>query len=121
MTLRTWRRISRLKPGIRLPPYVDWFCPAKWNRLTDGMDCEEAARVFLDMRNAVITGRAARYACGEGFASRGRFDIDAVDTTGSGDAFCAADPRLLSGRGGGADVRLRPRRSNALQARLRLR
>jgi sugar/nucleoside kinase (ribokinase family) len=96
-------KLAGIKP---LLPYVDWFLPseAESRYLTDGMDCEEAARVFLDMgvRNVVIKlGARGAYACGEGFAGYvDAFDIDAVDTTGSGDAFCAGlIHSLLSGQG----------------------
>ncbi|NLT96553.1 MAG: carbohydrate kinase family protein [Christensenellaceae bacterium] len=96
-------KLAGLKP---LLPHIDWFMPseAESRYLTDGMGCEEAARVFLDMgaRNVVIKlGERGAYACGEGYTGYvDVFEIDAVDTTGSGDAFCAGlIHSLLSGRG----------------------
>ncbi len=89
-----------------LLPYIDWFMPSEADSryLTGGLECEEAARVFLEMgaRNVVIKlGERGAYAHAEGFTGYvDAFAINAVDTTGSGDAFCAGlIHSLLRGQG----------------------
>ncbi len=97
----TFADMSSDKKGLKLAgiraflPYLDWFMPSEYEsaHLTDGLGAQEAARVFLDAgaRNVVIKlGERGVYACCEGFAGYvPAYQIRAVDTTGSGDAFCA--------------------------------
>ena len=86
------QKLDGLRPFL---PYIDWFMPSEIESayLTDGLGCAEAAQVFLDMgaKNVVIK-RGARgvYAhCRDFIGCVSAFQIDACDTTGSGDAFCA--------------------------------
>ncbi len=85
-------RLAGLKPFL---PYVDWFLPSEAEslHLTDGLGCADAAQAFLDrgVQNVVIKlGARGVYARCRGFSGYvSAFAIDAKDTTGSGDAFCA--------------------------------
>ena len=85
-------KLNGIRPFL---PYIDWFVPSENDSelLTDGLNVEDAAQVFLDAgaKNVVIKlGPKGAYAHCLGFKGYvPAFDIDAVDTTGSGDAFCA--------------------------------
>jgi sugar/nucleoside kinase (ribokinase family) len=86
------QRLDGLKTFL---PYIDWFVPSEVDsiHLTDGLGCEDAAQVFLDAgaKNVIIKlGERGAYArCADFTGYIPAFVIDAVDTTGSGDAFCA--------------------------------
>lgn len=86
------QKLAGLRPFL---PYIDWFLPSETESayLTDGLGCAEAAQVFLDAgaRNVVIKlGARGVYAhCRDFIGYVSAFQIDARDTTGSGDAFCA--------------------------------
>jgi sugar/nucleoside kinase (ribokinase family) len=85
-------KLNGIRPFL---PYIDWFAPSDYDsaQLTDGLSLEDAAQAFLDAGagNVVIKlGARGAYARCYDFAGYiPAFDIDAVDTTGSGDAFCA--------------------------------
>jgi len=86
-------------------PHIDWFVPSEVDslHLTDGLGCEDAAQAFLDAgaKNVIIKlGERGAYAHCAGFKGYvPAFSINAVDTTGSGDAFCAGlIHSLLNGR-----------------------
>jgi sugar/nucleoside kinase (ribokinase family) len=85
-------KLNGIRPFL---PYIDWFLPSECEsaHLTDGLGAEDAARAFLDAgaKNVVIKmGERGAYACCDGYTGYvPAFDIQAKDTTGSGDAFCA--------------------------------
>ena len=108
----TFADMSSDKNGTKLEgirpflPYIDWFAPSEYEsaHLTDGLGVEEAAQAFLKAgaKNVVVKlGPKGAYAHCCGFTEYvPAFDIDAVDTTGSGDAFCAGlIHSLLDGSG----------------------
>ena len=109
--LMTFADMASDKKGTKLKgisaflPYIDWFVPSEYDsaHLTDGLDEKDAAQVFLEAgaKNVVIKmGERGAYACCEGFSGYvPAFNIDAKDTTGSGDAFCAG---LIHGLLGGS-------------------
>ncbi len=86
---------TKLNGIRRFLPYIDWFVPSEKDsdQLTNRLKYEDAAQAFLDAgaKNVVIKlGPKGAYACCRDFTGYvPAFDIDAVDTTGSGDAFCA--------------------------------
>lgn len=105
----TFADMAADKKGLRLKgiapflPYIDWFLPSDYDstHLTDGLEVADAAKAFMDAgaKNVVIKlGRRGAYACCEGFTGYvPAFDIEAKDTTGSGDAFCAGMIHSLLG------------------------
>lgn len=108
----TFADMSSDKNGTKLEgirpflPYIDWFLPSENEsaHLTDGLGVKEAAQAFLDagVKNVVIKlGEHGAYAyCRDFTGDVPAFHIDAVDTTGSGDAFCAGlIHSLLDGSG----------------------
>lgn len=76
-------------------PHVDWFMPSEADsfHLTDGLCCEDAAQVFADAgaKNVIIKlgARGAYARCPDFTGYVPAYIVDAKDTTGSGDAFCA--------------------------------
>jgi sugar/nucleoside kinase (ribokinase family) len=97
----TFADMSSDKKGTKLQgiakflPYIDWFLPSECEsaHLTDCLKPEDAAQVFIDSgaKNVVIKlgDRGAYARCGGFTGYVPAFKIEAVDTTGSGDAFCA--------------------------------
>jgi len=89
------KRNTKLKGISAFLPYIDWFMPSECEsaHLTDGLGEKDAAQAFLDAgaKNVVIKmGERGAYVRSEDFAGYvPAFDIEAKDTTGSGDAFCA--------------------------------
>ena len=86
-------------------PFIDWFLPSERDSLylTGGLCCEDAAQAFQDAGadNVVIKlgSRGAYARCREYTGYVPAYIVDARDTTGSGDAFCAGlIHSLLDGR-----------------------
>ena len=97
------RKLDGIKTFL---PYVDWFLPSEADsrHLTEGFSCEDAAKAFSDAgaKNVVIKlGERGAYArCRDYTGYIPAFIVDAKDTTGSGDAFCAGlIHALLDGKG----------------------
>jgi sugar/nucleoside kinase (ribokinase family) len=87
---------GRKQAGIKaFLPYVDWFLPSEADsrHLADEFSCEDAAKAFMDAgaKNVVIKlGAHGAYAhCHDFIGYVPAYIVDAKDTTGSGDAFCA--------------------------------
>jgi sugar/nucleoside kinase (ribokinase family) len=101
---------SSAAPLAAEPAFLDWVRDAELllpnadevRVLTGEADPERAARALAGGREAVVTlGRAgALWTDGERVARARAEDVDAVDTTGAGDAFAAG---LLAARADGAE------------------
>ena len=99
--LTTFADMASDKKGTKLDgirpflPFIDWFLPSDYDsaQLTDGLGPEDAAQAFLDAGagNVVIKlgARGAYARCRDFTGVVPAYVIDARDTTGSGDAFCA--------------------------------
>lgn len=97
----TFADMATDKMGLRLDglkrvlPHLDWFLPSEADslHLTDGLDCEKAAQVFIELgvSNVVIKlGERGAYArCRDYTGYVPAYAVNVKDTTGSGDAFCA--------------------------------